>query len=105
AKLNQAEYEWIQHTPEFLAAGGTQAQLEALVDIETAPENTSVFTELERLVLTLTAEMTRNIAVIPTTMSALRIHLPDREITEIICVIASYNMVSRYLVALGIEPE
>ena len=105
AKLNRAEYEWIQHAPELLAAGGTNSQLDALVDIETAPHNTTVFNELERLVLTLTAEMSQNIDVAPNTMRALRSHLPDREIMEIVCVIAAYNMVSRYLVALGIEPE
>ena len=105
AKLNRADYEWIQHAPELLAAGGTQAQLDALLDIDTAPDNTSVFTDLERLVLTLTTEMTRDVEVAPKTMIALRDHLPDREITEIVCVIAAYNMVSRYLVALGIEPE
>ena len=105
AKLNRADYEWMQHAPELLAAGGTQSQLDALADIESAPANRAAFTELERLVLTLTAEMTRNIDVDPKTMSALRSHLPDREITEVVCVIAAYNMVSRYLVALGIEPE
>ncbi len=105
AKLNRAEYEWIQHAPELLAAGGTQAQIDALIDIETAPDNTSAFSELERLILTLTAEMTRNIDVAPNTIPTLRNHLPDRQITEIVCVVAAYNMVSRYLVALGIEPE
>lgn len=105
AKLNRAEYEWIQHAPEFLAAGGTQAQLDAMLDIEKASANEIAFNLLERLVLKLTEEMTRNIAVRAATLDALRAHLPNREVTEIVCVIASYNMVSRYLVALGIEPE
>ena len=105
AKLNRAEYEWIQHAPEFLAAGGKQAQLDAMLDIEKSSDNASAFNDLERLVLKLTEEMTRNIAVSAATLDALRSHLPDREVTEIVCVIASYNMVSRYLVALGIEPE
>ena len=105
AKLNRAEYEWIQHAPEFLAAGGAQAQLDAMLDIEKASDNSGAFNVLERLVLKLTEEMTRNIAVNAATLDALRTHLPNREVTEIVCVIASYNMVSRYLVALGIEPE
>ena len=105
AKLNRAEYEWIQHAPEFLAAGGTQAQLDAMLDIEKAPDDSGAFNVLERLVLKLTEEMTRNVAVSVATLDALRAHLPNREVTEIVCVIASYNMVSRYLVALGIEPE
>ena len=105
AKINRAEYEWIQHAPELLAAGGTQAQLDALQDIEKAPANKAAFDTLERLVLKLTQEMTCKISVNHRTMRALRTHLPDREIAEIVAVIASYNMVSRYLVALGVEPE
>ena len=105
AKLNRAEYEWIQHAPEFLAAGGTQTQLDAMLDIERASDNSGAFNVLERLVLKLTEEMSRNISVSAATLDALRAHLPNREVTEIVCVIASYNMVSRFLVALGIEPE
>ena len=105
AKLNRAEYEWLQHAPEFLAAGGTQSQLDALQLIDSASDNAAVFSELERLVLHLTTEMTRNIEVRQSTMSVLRAHLPDREVAEIVGVIASYNMVSRYLVALGVGPE
>ena len=105
AKLNRAEYEWLQHAPEFLAAGGTQLQLDALADIDNAPGNATAFNEWEQLVLKLTAEMTRNIEVSPRTMSALRSYLPNREVAEIVGVIASYNMVSRYLIALGIGPE
>ena len=36
ARLNRADYEWIQHAPEFLAAGGTQQQLDALDDVTAA---------------------------------------------------------------------
>lgn len=105
AKLNRADYEWTQHAPELLAAGGNQAQLDALAEIDTAPANAVAFTEIERLVLTLTTEMCRSIEVRPATMDALRTHLPDREVSEIVGVIATYNMVSRYLVALGVGPE
>lgn len=105
AKLNRAEYEWVQHAPELLAAGGTQLQLDALQDIDNAPENATVFSALERLVLNLTEQMCRNIEVRADTMTALRSHLPDRQVAEIVGVIAAYNMVSRYLVALQIGPE
>ena len=105
AKLNRAEYEWLQHAPELLAAGGTQAQLNALIEIDTASGNTVAFSELERVVLKLTEEMSRQIEVRSTTMNALRGHLPDREVAEIVGVIAAYNMVSRYLVALGVDAE
>ena len=105
AKFNHAEYEWLQHAPEFLAAGGRQPQLDAMHDINSAAGNVAIFNALERLVLKLTKEMSLNIEVDPATMIELRAHLPDREVAEIVGVIACYNMVSRYLVALGIEPE
>ncbi len=105
AKLNRAEYEWLQHAPELLTAGGTQTHLDALQHIDSASGNAAVFSELERLVLTLAVEMSRHIEVRPSTMDGLRSHLPDREVAEIVGVIAAYNMVSRYLVALGIGPE
>ena len=105
AKLNRAEYEWIQHAPELLSAGGTQTQLDALHDIDAAMVNSATFNELQRLVLTLTMEMCRHIEVSPSTMSALRRLLPNREVAEIVGVVAAYNMVSRYLVALGVGPE
>jgi alkylhydroperoxidase family enzyme len=105
AKLNRADYEWMQHAPELLAAGGNQAQLDALADIDGAPADSAAFSEIERLVLSLTTEMCRTIEVKASTMEALRTHLPDREVSEIVGVIAAYNMVSRYLVALGVGPE
>jgi alkylhydroperoxidase family enzyme len=105
ARHNQADYEWIQHAPEFLAAGGTQTQLTALHDITQAIENAVAFSEIERLVLKLTQEMTQNIQVSSATMKALRQQLGNREVVEIVATIAAYNMVSRFLVALEIGPE
>jgi alkylhydroperoxidase family enzyme len=105
ARYNHADYEWIQHAPEFLAAGGRQTQLAALHDIEKAPNNEAAFSELERLVITLTKEMTLDVSVSQATMQSLRQQLNSREVVEIVGVIAAYNMVSRFLVALQIEPE
>lgn len=105
AVLNRADYEWTQHAPEFLAAGGSQAQLSALKALDTRGPNVPAFSALERLTLALTIEMTRDINLTSATKEALQAQLPAREIAELVSVIASYNMVSRYLVALGIEPE
>ncbi len=105
ARYNDADYEWIQHAPEFLAAGGTQAQLTALQDMTHAIDNAAAFSVAERLVLKLTQEMTQNIRVSGATMQALRQQLSNREVVEIVATIAAYNMVSRFLVALEIEPE
>jgi len=102
ASLNRAEYEFIHHGPVFLRAGGTKAQLDALRDPVNAA---SAFSEPERAVLALAIEMTRNIEVSQETHQALRQHYSNRETVELIGVIAAYNMVSRFLIATGIEPE
>lgn len=105
ARLNRADYEMIQHAPEFLAAGGTQAQLDALDVIESAHVNSRVFNRAELATLKLTREMTRDIEVSRATREEICALLPDEQVVEIIGVIAAYNMVSRFLVALDIGPE
>jgi len=105
ARLNRAPYEWLQHAPEFLAAGGRQSQLDALDDIETAHENSAAFDHAERATLKLTREMSRTIEVSGATLAEIRAILPAEQVVEIIGVIAAYNMVSRFLVALDIGPE
>lgn len=105
AKLNRAEYEWTQHAPHFLAAGGNQPQLDALMEIDTAHLKLDVFNRAQIATLNLTREMTRNIDVTSTTLAEMRAVLPNEQVVEIVSVIATYNMVSRFLVALGVEPE
>ena len=103
--MNKADYEWVQHVPDFLAAGGTKAQMEALKDVSTAINNTKLFDESERATLALSYEMTRNITVADGTMARVRAILPDQQMVELVGTIAGYNMVSRFLVATGIEVE
>jgi alkylhydroperoxidase family enzyme len=105
AVLNAADYEYEQHKTEFFAAGGTSQQLSALADLRAAAENTGLFDDVERATLRLTYEMTRDVAVAESTVERLRALMPDREVVELVGIIAAYNMVSRFLVALGIESE
>jgi alkylhydroperoxidase family enzyme len=106
AVLNRAEYEWGHHAPLFVSAGGTQAQLAAMREPLAASCDTVLFDAAERAALALTFEMTRNVQVDPSTFAAVRAALPDdRQTFELVTVIASYNMVSRVLMALGVEPE
>ena len=106
AVLNRADYELLQHAPEWLAAGGTQAQLERLQDIDAALQDAALFSEAERAVLQLTLEMTRNVQV--TNACFQRVHqaldAPQAQV-ELVGVIAAYNMVSRFLEALQVQPE
>ena len=108
AALNGADYEFHHHAPEFIAAGGTPAQVEALRDpAHTAHTSAllALFDEAEQATLQLTIEMTRTVAVSDPTFDRVRHLLGDRHTVELVAVIATYNMVSRFLVALGIEPE
>jgi alkylhydroperoxidase family enzyme len=106
ALINEADYEYRHHAPEFLRSGGTQAQLDALDRFERAGADGTVFDAAERAVLALTIAMTRDVRVSAATMAAVRAALAnDRHVVEIVAVIATYNMVSRFLVALDVEPE
>jgi alkylhydroperoxidase family enzyme len=105
ARLNRAGYEWHQHAPEFLAAGGREAQLDALDDVEAAAANAALFDEAERAALALTVEMTRAIEVSGATLERARHLFGERQLTELVGTIATYNMVSRYLVALGVDEK
>lgn len=103
--INRCEYERGQHAPEFLAAGGTREQLDALGDPGAAISDATRFGEAERATLALTYEMTRDVAVSPATLERVRAILPDPQVVELVGVIAGYNMVSRFVVATGIELE
>lgn len=106
AVLNGAEYEFHHHAPEFLRAGGNQKQVDAMRNPEAAAEDAVLFDMTERAAILLTLEMTRNVAVRDATFSAVRSALGnDQLVVELVGVIATYNMVSRFLVALDVEPE
>src|SRR5512138_850863 len=63
AALNGAEYELHHHSPVFLRAGGTEAQLAALRRGPDADDDTAPFDETARAVLRLALEMTRDVSV------------------------------------------
>jgi len=102
AVLNKADYEWAQHEPEFLKAGGTKEQLAALKEMRADPK---LFDATELAALQLTTEMTREAQPKQATIDKLRSLLPDQQVVELIGTIAGYNMVSRFLLATGVELE
>jgi len=103
--LNRAEYEFFHHAPELLAAGGTQAQVDALRRIGQAPADFSMFNESEQDAIALTLHMTRDIEVPVEIMQRLQQSLGNTQTVELVGVISAYNMVSRFLIALGVTPE
>jgi len=102
AVINKADYEWAQHEPEFLKAGGTKEQLAALKTLKADPK---LFDQAELAALQLTMEMTRNVQVKQATIDKVRSVLPDQQVIELVGTIAGYNMVSRFLLATGVEIE
>lgn len=105
AVLNGAEYEFHHHAPEFIRVGGSEAQVVAIREPDAARDS-ALFDAAERAVIRLTIDMTRQVAVSEATFAKVRASLSeDRLVVELVGVIATYNMVSRFLVALGIEPE
>jgi alkylhydroperoxidase family enzyme len=106
ATINRAPYEFHHHAPLLRAAGASQAQVEALADIERALAVPGLFDDAERATIRLALEMTRSVEVGDSTFAEARSALgDDRRLVELIGTIAAYNMVSRVIVALGIEPE
>ena len=104
--LNDAEYERVHHEPEYLKAGGTKEQLEALkTDLAGAEKNTRLFNPSERATIALTREMTRNIKVSDATLKQLRSLFDDKQVVELVGTIAGYNLASRFLIATGVELE
>jgi alkylhydroperoxidase family enzyme len=109
ALLTGAQYEYHHHAPDFLAAGGSQAQLDELQafvrqDPRGVPE-AAVLDELDRLVIRYAAQMTLDVKVSDEVFDALRRHFDETGLVELTSAIATYNMVARFLVALQISPE
>jgi alkylhydroperoxidase family enzyme len=106
AMLNGAEYEFFHHAPELIKAGGTKEQVQALRDPGSAASRADLFTPADLATIRVTIEMTRDVQVSDAGFDALRAALgSEQELVELIAVVAAYNMVSRFLVALGVEPE
>ncbi len=109
ALLTGAEYEYHHHAPDFITAGGTAAELAALNQViqgdATHPITHADLGTIERLVVQYAAQMTRNVKVQDDVFQALQNHFSTTELVELTTAIATYNMVARLLVALGITPE
>jgi alkylhydroperoxidase family enzyme len=102
AKITGAKYEWYQHAPEYLAAGGAQAKLDLLENPEAASRHAGL-TDREQAAVQLAAEMTRSVQVADATLARARTLFGERQLVELVGTIATYNMVARFLEALGID--
>ena len=86
--------------------GGKEAAVNALRSVDTALADRALFNDEERAVVELAVDMTRKVEVSDASFAKARTAIGgDQAIVELVGVIATYNMVSRFLVALGIEAE
>lgn len=107
ALLTGAHYEYHHHAPDYLAAGGRQASLDALqawagAGARGAPAGLDGD---EALVAEYAAQMTRDVRVDDALFARMQQRFDTTELVEITAAIATYNMVARFLVALGVAPE
>ena len=109
ALLTGATYEYHHHAPDYLRAGGTQAELDALNRVIRADPRASAadaaLGTVESAVIRYAAQMTLDVKVGDDVFNALREHFDTTQLVELTTAIATYNMVARFLVALGVSPE
>ena len=105
--ITGALYEYHHHAPDYLAAGGTQRSLDALeAHVKTGADAWPVgMSDDEALVTRYAAQMTRNVQVDDAVFARVKERFETTELVEITAAIATYNMVARFLVALGVTPE
>ncbi len=109
ALMTGAKYEYHHHAPDFLTAGGTQEQLDALNRVVQGdacqPVTDAALSDIERLVVQYAAQVTRNVKVDDALFADMQSRFTTTELVELTIAIATYNMVARFLVALQITPD
>lgn len=102
AILNGVEYVQRAHGPAYaLKEGLTPAQVAALWDWRAS----QLFNAQQRALLAYTDAMTENIEVTDDVFDNARKHFSERQIVELTMLIGAYNMLTRFLKALKVDPE
>jgi alkylhydroperoxidase family enzyme len=74
--------------------------------VASAVNNGALFTEAQRAALQLTLEMTDGVAVNDDTLEWVKTKIASPQaVVELVATIATYNMVSRFLVALDVRAD
>jgi alkylhydroperoxidase family enzyme len=113
ALINRAWYEWTHHAPILLDSEGFDEEKLAVVRRLSQAEGRGGLSERQWVVLKYADAMTRDVEVSEELFGELRSlgGLGEKEIVELTATVATYNCVSRFLVALdvgemnGKEPE
>ena len=102
AILNGVDYILSAHGPTYaLKEGLTPAQVDALADWGSS----ALFSDKQRALLAYVDAMTRDIDVPDAVFARLRKHYSERQTVELTMLIGAYNMHTRVLKALKIDPE
>lgn len=104
AVLNDAEYEFSQHAPLYIRAGGSEEKATLLRQPDKAIDNPA-FTEDEQLAIALTTQLTRDVRISDDLFKRASVFFGNEHLVELIATIAAYNMVSRFLVAFELHPK
>ena len=99
AVLNRASFEFSAHLPLARQAGLSAAKIDAVRAAPSAPP----YDERELATLAYADAMTRDVDVPDGVFEGVRAHFDAATLVELTVLIAAYNMVSRFLVALRIE--
>jgi 4-carboxymuconolactone decarboxylase len=102
AVLNDVEYVQRAHGPAYaLKEGLTPAQVTAVADWRSS----NLFNDKQRALLAYTDAMTRDIDVPDSVYAEVRKHFSERQTVELTMLIGAYNMLTRFLKALEVDPE
>lgn len=98
AVLNRASFEFDAHIPHALKAGVSQEKIDAVREVSLS----EIFNVGERLVLSMTDHMTRDVEVPVAVMNQVTQSYSPKVVVELVATVAAYNMVSRLLVTLNV---
>lgn len=102
AILNNCDYVVRAHGPAYaLKEGLTPAQVEALGDWRSS----HLYSDKQRALLAYVDAMTRDIDVPDVVFENARKHFSERQTVELSMLISAYNMLTRFLKALKVDPE
>ena len=104
ARLTGADYEFDHHWPVYVKEGGDDKLRGAMDDPDAVLTDTR-FPREERLAMRYAEQMTRFVRVPDSLFAEVLAHFGRETVVELTATIATYNMVARFLVALGIEEE
>ena len=102
AILNDVEYVQQAHGPAYaLKEGLTPEQVSAIANWQPS----KLFNDAQRALLDYTDAMTRDLDVRDQVFEELRKHFSERQVVELTMLIGAYNMLTRFLKALRVDPE